>query len=144
MQCDHNYDNIPPNHLLVEQWYYHSDGSKITLLPWPWQYHSGGSKKSCIVQKAQNCQIHSEMEEKNFTATTMVLPRPGKQCNFTSVTVVLPRCYQQMIWRNSTHYFLCHLLVCTYVIIHYLIELVPNHEQLYYFKKDTTIVKLLN
>ena len=26
----------PPNHLLVEPWYYHSDGSKITLLPWPW------------------------------------------------------------------------------------------------------------
>ena len=26
----------PPNHLLVEPRYYHGDGSKITLLPWPW------------------------------------------------------------------------------------------------------------
>ena len=26
----------PPNHLLVEPRYYHSDGSKITLLPWLW------------------------------------------------------------------------------------------------------------
>ena len=78
----------------------HSDGSKITLLPWPWQYHSRGSKKSSIAQKAQNCQIHSEMEEKIFTATAVVLPRPRKQCNFTSVTMVLPRLYQQMIWRN--------------------------------------------
>ena len=26
----------PPNHLQVEPWYYHGDGSKITLLPWPW------------------------------------------------------------------------------------------------------------
>ena len=42
----------PPNHLLVEPWYYHSDGSKIALLPWPWQYHGGGSKKSSIAQKA--------------------------------------------------------------------------------------------
>ena len=39
------------------------------------------------------------MEEKIFTATVMVLPRPWKQCNFTSVTVVVPRLYQQMIWR---------------------------------------------
>ena len=88
-----------PNHLQVEPRYYHSDGSKITLLLWRWQYHGGGSKKSSIAQKAQNCQIHSEMEEKFFTATAMVLPRPRKQCNFTSITVVLPRLYQQMIWR---------------------------------------------
>ena len=87
-----------PNHLLVEQRYYHGDGSKITLLPWPWQYHGGGSKKSSIAQKAQNCQIHSEMEEKIFTATAVVLPRPWKQCNFTSITVVQPGLYQQMIW----------------------------------------------
>ena len=25
-----------PNHLLVGPWYYHGDGSKIALLPWPW------------------------------------------------------------------------------------------------------------
>ena len=93
------YHHNPPNHLLVEPRYYHSDGSKITLLPWPWQYHSGGSKKSSIAQKAQNCQIHSEMEEKYFTATAVVLPLPRKQCNFTAVTVVVPRLYQQMIWR---------------------------------------------
>ena len=29
---------IPPNHLLLEPWYYHGDGSKITLLPLPWQW----------------------------------------------------------------------------------------------------------
>ena len=28
--------DIPPNHLLVEPRYYHSDRSKITLLPWLW------------------------------------------------------------------------------------------------------------
>ena len=28
--------NNPPNHLLVEPWYYHAEGSKIRLLPWPW------------------------------------------------------------------------------------------------------------
>ena len=28
--------HILPNHLLVEPRYYHSDESKITLLPWPW------------------------------------------------------------------------------------------------------------
>ena len=27
---------ILPNHLLVEPRYYHSNGSKIILLPWPW------------------------------------------------------------------------------------------------------------
>ena len=37
------------------------------------------------------------MEEKIFTATAMVLPRP--RCNSTSITVVVPRLYQQMIWR---------------------------------------------
>ena len=42
----------PPNHLLVEPWYYNGDGSKITLLPSPWKYHGGGSKKSSIAQKA--------------------------------------------------------------------------------------------
>ena len=71
------HDN-PPNHLLVEPWYYHGDGSKITLLPSPWKYHGGGSKKSSIAQKALNWQIHSEMEEKFFTATSVVLPRPWK------------------------------------------------------------------
>ena len=36
----------PPNHLLEGPWYYHGDGSKIRLLPWPWQYHDGvGNKK---------------------------------------------------------------------------------------------------
>ena len=28
--------NNSPNHLQVEPRYYHGDGSKITLLPWPW------------------------------------------------------------------------------------------------------------
>ena len=41
------------------------------------------------------------MEEKIFTATAMVLPRPWKQCNFFSITVVVPRLYQPMIWRNK-------------------------------------------
>ena len=32
-----NYNgNNPPNHLLVEPRYYHVEGSKIRLLPWPW------------------------------------------------------------------------------------------------------------
>ena len=105
--------HIPPNHLLVEPQYYHGDGSKITLLPWPWQYHGSGSKKSSIAQKAQNCQIHSEMEEKFFTATAVVLPRPRKQCNFSSVTVVVPRLYQQMIWRIM--YLQLHLLNILYI-----------------------------
>ena len=96
--------DIPPNHLLVERWYYHSDGSKITLLPWRWYYHGGGSKKSSIAQKTQSCQIHSEMEEKFFTPTALVLLRPRKQCNFTSVTVVLQRLYQEMIWRIVSQY----------------------------------------
>ena len=95
--------DIPPNHLLVEPRYYHSDGSKITLFPWPRQYHCGGSKKSSIAQKAQNCQIHSEMEEKKFTATAVVLPWPRKQCNFTSITMVVPRLYLQMIWQNTQY-----------------------------------------
>ena len=38
------YIYILPNHLLVEPRYYHSVGSKITLLPRPWQYHADGSK----------------------------------------------------------------------------------------------------
>ena len=49
------------------------------------------------------------MEEKNFTATAMVLPRPRKKWNFTSITVVVPRLYLQMIWRNMMFY--CYLFV---------------------------------
>ena len=44
-----------------------------------WLYHGG---KSSIAQKAQNCQIHSEMEEKIFTATAVVLPRPWKYTQY--------------------------------------------------------------
>ena len=40
------------------------------------------------------------MEEKNFTATGVVLPQPWKQCNFTSITLVVPRLYLHMIWRK--------------------------------------------
>ena len=41
--------------------------------------HNSGSKKSIIAQKDQNCQIHSEMEEKIFISTIMVLlPWPRK------------------------------------------------------------------
>ena len=38
--------------------------------------------------------------KKKFTATSVVLPQPRKQCNFTSITVVVPRLYLQMIWRK--------------------------------------------
>ena len=110
-------DDNPPNHLLVEPWYYHGDGCKITLLLQPWQYHGSGSKKSSIAQIAQNCQIHSEMEEKIFTAITVVLPWPQKQCNFTSITLVVPRLYQQMIWRNVAYAFvLVHTSTCIYCL----------------------------
>ena len=93
--------HYPPNHLLVEQRYYHSDGSKITLLPWLWQYHGDGSKNLFFHFWEKFAILSFLSYTWFFTATTMVLSWPRKKCNFTSVTVVVPRLYQQMIWRIS-------------------------------------------
>ena len=44
-------------------------------------FHGRGSTTVVAVKKssiAQKLRIHSEMEEKNFTAVTMVLPWPRK------------------------------------------------------------------
>ena len=90
------------------------NGSKKFFLPFLNEF--GNSKLFCYTwiftattsQKAWNCQIHSEMKEKIFTATAMVLPRPQ---NFTSINVVLTRLYQQMIWWYDPQVIFCYSIL---------------------------------
>ena len=73
---------------------------KQILFPWPSMVVIG--ENASIAQKALNCLIHPEMEEKNFYHyRPWYYPSHGKKHYFASVITVVPRYFLQMIWRNG-------------------------------------------
>ena len=85
--------DIPPNHLVVERWYYHSDGSKITLLPWRWYYHGGGSKNQVQLKKLRIAKFLQKWKKK------ILLTLPWYYHSHGSSVILLASLWQ---YRGST------------------------------------------